>query len=350
MSDALIPMQGAPAAPAREYRFRAGVARVSRPGGMVLVAPEDGRAVRVSPVAHDLLPLLADGASFDELLARLRERHPRAADAEAKLAAFLHQLERAGLLATLSGGATRRAAARWPLIDADPLARGAARVLQRLPGAWGWGLLGLLGAGALAAVVVLAAGGRLPHPTALFSRFSVWGLAVFVFVVVVAHEAAHAVACRLAGVPVGDAGLIFHGGLVPGPYVNTSHVYRLARRAPRFWVAAAGPLVDFLALGAAAGWLLAVDDPSAPAGQAAATLFLLCAAFLYLDTNPLAPSDGSRMVEAWLGDELARRSALTRHRARLSGWKTVAWYRIACSTHLQLSAALLYGWWVLARH
>ncbi|MEW6708009.1 MAG: hypothetical protein AB1430_24445, partial [Pseudomonadota bacterium] len=206
------------------------------------------------------------------------------------------------------------------------------------------------GAAALAAVVMLAFSPRLPHPGALFAQFSAWGLAIFVFGVVVLHEAAHAVACRLAGVPVGDAGLIFHGGVMPGPYVNTSHLYRVERRAPRFWVAAAGPLVDFLALGAAAAWLLATDDPASAAAQAAATLFLLCAAFLYLDTNPLTPSDGSRMVEALLGDELARRSALTRRRARLSGWKTVAWYRIACSTHLQLSAGLLFGWWMLAQH
>lgn len=339
--DALMPVQAPPAAD-RAYRLRAGVARVSRPGATVLVAPEDGRALRVSTVAHDLLPLLAHGASFDDLLGRLRERHPRAADAANKLRAFLDQLDRAGLLGDGTAGNARRAAARWPLMDADPFARAAAHVLRLLPRPLGWALLGLLGAGALAAIVLLAVGGRLPHPSALFTRFSPWGLVIFVFVVVLAHEAAHAVACRLAGVPVSDAGLIFHGGVMPGPYVNTSHLYRLEHRAPRFWIAAAGPLVDFLALGAAAAWLLAGGD------AAAATLFLLCAVFLYLDTNPLTPSDGSRMVEALLGDELARCSALTRQRARLSGWKTVAWYRIACSTHLQLSAGLLYGWWVWA--
>jgi putative peptide zinc metalloprotease protein len=347
--DALMPM-AAPPAPATAYRFRAGVARVRRPGAMVLVSPQDGRSVRVSTVAEDLLPLLVDGASFDELLRRLRERHPRAGDADAKLRGFLDQLERAGLLGAQTAAPARRRNARWPLVDADPFARSVAQALRRLPPSLGWTLLAALGVLALGAIVALVASSRLPHPSALFSRFSGWGLALFVIVVAITHEAAHAVACRLAGVPVSAAGLIFHGGVMPGPYVDTSHLYRVARRAPRFWVAAAGPLIDFLALGAAAAWLLACGDVASAPGRAASTLFVLCAVFLYLDTNPLSPSDGSRMVEALLGDELARRSALTRQRARLSGMKTVAWYRIACSSHLQLSAALFYGWWVAAAH
>lgn len=347
--DALMPAQGTPA-PAVAYRFRDGVARVQRPGGMVLVSPADGRSVRVSAVADDLLPLLVDGASFEALLQRLVERHPRASDAAAKLRAFLGQLERAGLLGGEGQASVRKPAARWAIVNADPFARSVAAVLLHLPARLAWTLLGLIGASALAAVVALAMSGRLPHPSALFTQFSVWGLLLFVGVVAIVHEAAHAVACRLAGVPVSDAGLIFHGGVMPGPYVNTSHLYRVALRAPRFWVAAAGPLIDFLALGAAAAWLLACDDPGSAQARAAATLFLLCAVFVYLDTNPLTPSDGSRMLEALLGDELARRSALTKRRARLSGWKTVAWYRIACSTHLQLSAALLWAWWAWARH
>lgn len=327
---------------AATYRIRPGVARVQRPTGMVLVEPAEGRSVRVSTAAHDLVPLLVEGASFESLAQRLQERHPRAADVEAKLRRFLGQLDEAGLIGTSEPTRARRAMAPWVSFDADPLARRLAGPLLRLPAAAGWAMLALLGAAALAAVAVLIARGGLPHPMALFTQFSGLGLLLFIGAVVPLHELAHALACRLAGVPVGDAGLMLHGGLMPGPYVNTSGMYRVARPAPRFWVAAAGPVVDALGVGAAAAWLLA--DPG---NAAATTLLLLCTVFVYLDTNPLAPSDGSRMLEALLGDELARRSALTRARARLSHFKTVAWYRIACSLHLQGSAALLVTWWLL---
>ncbi len=321
------------------YRIRSGVARVQRPTGMVLVEPAEGRSVRVSTAAYDLVPLLVEGASFESLARRLQERHPRAADVDAKLRRFLGQLDEAGLIGTAEPARARSALQPWVAFDADPLARRLAAPLLRLPAAVGWALLALLGA---AAVAVLVARGGLPHPMALFTQFSVLGLLLFIGVVVPLHEAAHALACRLAGVAVGDAGLMLHGGVMPGPYVNTSRMYHVARRTPRFWVAAAGPVVDALGAGAAAAWLLA--DPGNAAAQ---TLLLLCAVFVILDTNPLAPSDGSRMVEALLGDELARRSALTRERARLSHFKTVAWYRIACSLHLQASAALLVAWWLL---
>lgn len=338
----------APAAPGSAqllYRIRPGVARVRRAQTLVLVSPEQGRSVRVSTTADDLVPLLMAGASFGDLAQRLRERHPRAADVEGKLRQFLSQLEAAGLLGTRVPSRRPRVAARFALANPDPLARWLATRILYLPGGLAWGLLAAAGAAALAAVLGLTLAGRLPHPSALFTQFSGYGLALFAGVVLV-HEAAHALACRLAGVPVGDAGLILHGWLMPGPYVDTSHMYRVARRAPRFWVAAVGPLVDALGVGAAAGWMLAIDSADATQLQAATTLLLLCAAFVFLDTNPLMPSDGSRMVEALLGDELARRSALTRARARMSSMKTVALYRIACSMHLQASAVIFYLWWM----
>jgi len=327
---------------ARHFCIRAGVARVQRPTGMVLVEPQSGRSVRVSSAAHDLLPLLVQGASFDTLAARLRERHPGARDVDSKLRQFLAQLEQAGLLGQ---GAAPRVHPRWIHFEADPAARWLAAHVQRLPSRLGWGLLLLLCLSAAAAVAALLWRGGLPHPSALFTQFSLLGLLLFVAVVVPLHEAAHALACRLSGVPVGDAGLLLHNGLMPGPYVNTSQMYRVAAKAPRFWVAAVGPLVDALGLAAAAAWLLALGPHSEELRAAASTLLLLCAAFLFLDTNPLAPSDGSRMLEALLGDELARRSALSRQRALLSSHKTVAWYRVACSVHLQGSAVLLYLWW-----
>jgi Coenzyme PQQ synthesis protein D (PqqD) len=330
------------------YRIRPGVARVRRAHSVVLVSPERGRSVRVSSTADDLVPLLVAGASFADMAQRLRERHPRAADVEAKLRQFLGQLEEAGLLGTRVPPRRPRVTARFALVNPDPFARWLAERLLRWPRGLAWSLLAAASVAALAALAVLVVSGRLPHPSALFTQFSLYGLALFVLVVLV-HEAAHALACRLSGAEVGEAGLILHGWLMPGPYVDTSHMYRVASRWPRFWVAAAGPLVDALGAGAAAAWLLTLDG-SLPAQaeqvQAATTLLLLCTVFVFLDTNPLMPSDGSRMLEALLGDELARRSALTGSRARMSSMKTVALYRIACSMHLQAGAAIAVAWWI----
>lgn len=335
-------MSGEATMPAPVYRIHANVARVRRDSGVLLVAPSDGRAVRISHVAEDLVQLLVDGASFERLVHHLQERQPAARDVESKLERFLAQLERAGLL----GIATRSRKPPVPRMrfDVDPLARWMARQVQRLPSRLAWSCLILLGAGALVSIAALVSSGRLPHPRALFAHFDLWGLALFAGAVVVPHETAHAVACRLAGVRVTEAGFVLRGGVLPGPYVDTSQMYRVATRAPRFWVAAAGPVIDALGLAAAAAWLF-LAQPDADL-SIATTLFLLCAAALYLDTNPLAPSDGSRMLEALLGDDLARRSALSRRRARMSAPHTVAWYRVTCSLHLQASAVLLYFWWV----
>lgn len=337
-------MRGDAALAAPVYRIRANVARVRRDSGVLLVAPAGGRPVRISRPAEALVQLLVDGASFEALAQHLRERQPAARDIESKLERFLGQLERAGLL----GIAARRRGAPVPRMrfNVDPLAHWLARQIQRVPAGLAWGCLIAVGVGALAALAVLIGSGHLPHPRALFAHFNPWGLAWFAGVVVVLHETAHAVACRLAGVRVTEAGFVLHAGCMPGPYVDTGQMYCVARRAPRFWVAAAGPLVDALGLAAAALWLLLA--PSGASAPVATTLFLLCAAALYLDTNPLAPSDGSRMLEALLGDDLARRSALSRRRARLSTPATVAWYRAACSLHLQASLVLLYFWWVHA--
>ncbi len=327
------------------YRIRPGVAKVARADSFILVAPKDGRALRVTPVAEELLPLLAVGALFGELVQRLQQRHPKALDVETKLATFVDQLRRCGLIDTGAAPAEkRRPRTRFALLRPDSAAAWLAARIDIWPVWLQRAMLVLLVSAALAHVGALVMLGPLPHPSALWTEFNGWGLALFILVVVPLHEAAHALACRLAGEPVNEAGFILHGWIVPGPYVDTSQMYRVANRWQRFSVPAAGPLVDLLALGAAAAWLFWAA-PAGSALHAAQTLFLLCALFLVLDTNPLAPSDGSRMLEAVLGDDLARRSALSRTRARLSSRKTVAFYRIACSTHLQSSALLIYLWW-----
>jgi putative peptide zinc metalloprotease protein len=227
----------------------------------------------------------------------------------------------------------------------DRAAAAIAGALARLPGWFGLGLLYGALLGAVAGIALLAWHGRVPPLSTLSLGFSLAGLAAFVLLVVPLHEAAHAIACRLAGAKVGDAGILFHGWILPGPFVETTAAYRVTKRAARFWIPAGGPAVNLVAAGVA-GWSLLWLGDRAPAAQAVlAFVFVLSAIFVYLDTNPLAPSDGSHMLEALLDDELARRSALSRTRARLSSARTVAIYRVAASLHLQAGLAVAYLWW-----
>lgn len=326
------------------YKIRDGVAKVSRPAGSVLVAPADGRSLRISKVGEELLPLLAVGAPFVELEQRLRQRHPKVLDSAPKLRAFLAQLAGVGLLDS-EPAAPRPTPARYPLFSPDRGAAAVAGLVHRLPASFAWLLLAMALMLAAASTTALVLAGELPHPLRLFDSFSIVGFALFAFLLVPIHEAAHALACRLSGAPVGKAGIILHGWIMPGPYVDTSHTYRIEDRWKRFWVPAAGPLVNFLGLGSAAAILLFYDGDYKFVDPAAVTLFLFCAAFVVLDTNPLAPSDGSRMIEALVGDDLARRSALSRRRHGLSGMREVQLYRIACSVHVQLVCVAGYFWW-----
>jgi putative peptide zinc metalloprotease protein len=193
---------------------------------------------------------------------------------------------------------------------------------------------------AVAGVVLVLLGSLKPQLADSVRGFDLWGLALFALAVVPLHELAHGVACRVAGAPVQGAGLILHGNILPGPYVDTTQAYRVSARWSRFWIPAWGPLVDLLAAGAAA-WVVLHTAGLGAVGHASRYVFLLSLAFLYFDTNPLTNSDGSRMLEAALDDELARRAALTRYRARLSPWYVIVWYRLACVLHLAGATALL---------
>ena len=326
------------------YRFHEHVVRFHRAHTVVLVSKKDGTSVRVSQGAVELLPLLAEGADSETLTARLRALYPQARNPGSKLKLFLAQLAQAGLLDNLTEKPRIKPSARKIVLgNPDPIAKKVADALLLFP-AW----LRLCFTVSFIAAACAGIGtlfldkNSLPHPMRLFDSFSLWGLLAFIFLIVPLHEFAHAIACRMAGVPVGPAGILFHG-IMPGPYVDTGFFYQIREKYQRFRVPAAGPFIDLMAAGTAA-WLLVILDSSAFT-PALVTLFLLSMAFVYLDTNPLAPSDGSRMLEALLDDELARRSALSRKRSGLSYWKSVWLYRGAIALHLLISGLFIWYWW-----
>lgn len=199
---------------------------------------------------------------------------------------------------------------------------------------------------ALVGVLLLPFHRDILHPSVVAESFNLIGFLALFLIVIPIHEAAHAVACRLAGAEVGVAGIIMHGGLIPGPYVETSKAYRLKEKSKRFWIPAAGPLVDWCAAGIVAWIILLSPGLGETAVEALSYLFILCLLFVYFDTNPFTASDGSHMLEALLDDELARKSALSRQQATLSAHSGIKLYRRACVAHLLLAIAILVYWWL----
>ncbi|MFC4534582.1 hypothetical protein [Sphaerisporangium dianthi] len=122
------------------------------------------------------------------------------------------------------------------------------------------------------------------------------------------HEASHWLACRYYGVTVPEAGIAFWFWLLPRPYVDRSHAYRLDRRTPLVVITASGIVVDALNAGIAGTLAFATDDPTLRALAAAVAYTLLMT--LANDVNPLLPSDGLHAIEAATGHHSFRRRAI----------------------------------------
>jgi putative peptide zinc metalloprotease protein len=313
----------------------------------LLVSPDGSSAIRIGDVGEKLLPLLRRGTNVDMLAAFLQQQHPFARDISVKLDRFLAELDRVGLLATRQRPAerARTGAKRFALFNPDRLAKRLAEWWDRIPATQSHAVVVVLIVAAAIGLVAVWLGDRQRlNPVGLVRRFEPIGLAVFAFMIVPLHELSHAVACRAAGAPVTAAGIMLHSFVVPGPYVDTTQAYRVAERWRRFWIPATGPLVDLLASGTAA-WMVVLTHGNGLVGRVSLYVLLLSGLFVYLDTNPLTPSDGSHMLETLLDDELARVSALSRRRAALSTRSVVNTYRLVCVVHL-LVAAFIVGWLV----
>lgn len=334
-------MLEATVADAPSYALGADVEVIRRRDSILLFASSTKRSVRISAVAAELLPMLAEGADLPQLLARLQQSHPRSTDTATKLDAFLSMLERNGMIRGASGP-VRRMRGKYPMFSPDPIARALAWPLLQLPSA-ARGVLALtMVILAIATIAVLALEGGIP-PLRDMAEYLHWGgIVLFALVVVPIHELAHAIACRLVGIRVGDAGIVLHGGVVPGPYVDTSDSYSLRSRWQRFVIPAAGPFVNLVSAGTIAAVLLTAPPSVQPLLQGA---LLACLLFVYFDTNPLTPSDGSHCLEAWLDDELARRHALSLRAHPHADRRVVTLYRLATVLHLLLGAFFLWLWW-----
>jgi hypothetical protein len=327
------------------YRLMPDVEIVRRANSLLLVLPSTGAAVRISPAAEALLPMLEAGSYINDLQNALQQKHPQAKDVASKLKVFLMPLTRSGLLSV--GDVTVRRRKGWPKLELfrpDPQARWIANILLKIPQMLRRLLLAMILLGAVAGIAQLIWTQRFPSVGQLYDGLGFVGFFIFFLIVVPCHEAAHAIACRMAGIEVGAAGLILHGGVMLGPYVETTKAYRVKNRMDRFWIPAAGPIINLVATGIAAWWLISLRPDQLEAIDLARQMVFLCAVFVYLDTNPLGPSDGSHMLEAILEDELARRNAWSFKRLRDFDQHTAVRYRVACIVHMVIATACMFLW------
>lgn len=325
--------------------FRPGLRVVQRAEHIVLFSAGDARAARIPRAASPLLRLLEQGAQRSEMQRALQTAYPGDPTIAIKLDRFLFRLEEAGLLDSGGAGIENRGSwRRWNLLDIDPVARRCAQVLSALPRLPSNLLLTTLTAFSLAGIAAVLSASPHPDFQLLVANSSVWGIAFFFFFVVPIHEFAHAVACRAAGVPVLGMGLLFHGGIIPGPFVDTSSTYAVTDRWLRFRVPIVGPLVDLWAGGIAA-WLLRLGSLSPHMHASVASVMFLSTIFFFLDTDPLLKTDGSRALEALLDDELARRAAFMKSGKTLSAKRVIWSYRFACVLYLCVVTILAVTLW-----
>jgi Zn-dependent protease len=297
-------------------------------------------AVRVTRTADMLLSLLRRGAQRSELDRAVQTSHPEDLEVTQKLDQFLTRLEKAGLLESCKAvSAPPQLWPRWEFFDVNPIAARLATALEAVPRTLRRVIMGILIASSLVGIITVLDLPSRPTFESLANTASIWGIAFFVLIVVPIHELAHAVACRAAGVPVVGAGLLLHGGIVPGPFVDTSTIYAVLDRWQRFRVPIAGPLIDLYASGAFA-WLLRLNSPASPLHMPLTSAMILSTVFFLLDTNPFFPTDGSRALEAVLDDELARRAAFSRDAVSLSTRRVVWTYRLSSAVYLCIVALL----------
>jgi putative peptide zinc metalloprotease protein len=150
------------------------------------------------------------------------------------------------------------------------------------------GLLAL--AGVVAFARALASGAGTYQAISLEGSVTLGVLALWValFVSLVLHESAHALAVKHYRRTIHGGGLMLYYGL-PAAFVDTSDMWR-SRRRDRIAVSAAGPAADLLVGSLAA--LVAAALPGSAAGELAFKLALTSYASTLFNLNPLLELDG----------------------------------------------------------
>ena len=326
-------------------KLRDEVEVLRRKNSILLVNSGTGKSVRVSGASIALLPLLDEGCRFTDLIKAIAVEHPSARRVDVKLSSFLKTLGDAGLMEN-SDENHKKGLLRFNFGSPDGIASAFANTFLFLPRIIRMFVLIGLCISSFAVIGYAIGTDLIGTPEYLIDNFSAAAFLFFIFVIVPIHEMAHAVACRMGGVKVRQAGIIFHGNILPGPFVNTSQSYMVTSRWKRFWIPAAGPLINLLSSGLFASlFILYPEGTSFINIHEIGTLFFLSIIFTFIDTNPFSATDGSHMLEAWLDDELARRAAWFKLEDSLTSRKTIQRYKTISILH-SMSFSVFIFWWV----
>ena len=201
------------------------------------------------------------------------------------------------------------------------------------------------------------------------SRMQLWGeysmagwtaIATIFVLTKVAHELAHAAACRRGGAACGEIGLMFFVGM-PCPYCDVSLVSRLDSAMARAGVMLAGIYVELvIASIATAVWWIASPGP---VEAMALNVMIVCGiSTLVFNANPLMRLDGYYVLSDMIGTSNLRARATAAWQqlvsSRLGNWSrgrapitvaetSLATYHAASAVY-RVTVMLAIGWMVLA--
>ncbi len=126
-----------------------------------------------------------------------------------------------------------------------------------------------------------------------------WKLAGFTFLVVFLHELGHAFTLKHYGGIVPEIGLLLIC-FMPGFYTNTTDQYSLVKRRQRFWVVAAGVIVQII-IWAIAFWFFLFASPGSELKQNSYLLMTASLLTVLLNLNPMNKFDGYYLLVALTG-------------------------------------------------
>ena len=280
----------------------------STPEGSVAIVkdPRTGEFFRFGDV-ECFIAQQCDGETQLEVLRQRTEARFGAALAPERLALFVRQLARAGLLESTpgaSGVAPRQRRIRGSLLYlrfhvADPN-----RLLDRLAGTvrfcYTTGFLAASGALVLAALATAVANwsdiahdlSRLYHLAAILPFLAVTFLAAS------AHEFAHGVTCKHFGGEVHEVGFMFIY-FQPAFYCNVSDAWLFPEKAKRLWVGFAGPYFE-LVLWALAVFTWRLTDVDLGVNYVALIIIAGSGLKTLLNFSPLLKLDGYYLLSDYL--------------------------------------------------
>ncbi|MFI0420962.1 hypothetical protein [Spongiactinospora sp. 9N601] len=285
--------------------------------GVLLYRKDTGRYFQLGRSSRMFVPHLQKGTTPRFLIQRVSDLFQVQESAAARtVTRFLSEIREMGLLdvpppAKGLRGRVARALAEIPMgrlvlvRDSSPPAASGRQAA--------WGSPARIAAGAFVGVIaLLAVGVAVLAATRLLDVRALGGASIAIPLILLLHltmhEAGHWLACRYYGVTVPEAGIAFWFWILPRPYVDRSHAYRLNRRTPLIIITTSGIVIDALNAGIAGALAFAADDPTLRALAAAVAYILLMT--LANDINPLLPSDGLHAIEAATGQHAFRRRAI----------------------------------------